>query len=83
MNPEQTACTSKAAPLVTPSPAWMLDGRGRKRAVGRGGGADHEIDIDRIDARAHQRLARSGDAEIGRQLAVLGDVALLDAGAFA
>ena len=58
-------------------------GGGRKGAVRRGGGADDEIDVDRVDAGAHQRLARGGDAEIGGQLALLGDVALLDAGALA
>ena len=52
-----------------------------KGAVRRGGCAHHEIDVDRVDAGAHERLARGGDAEVGGQLAVLGDVALLDAGA--
>ena len=58
-------------------------GGGREGAVGRRGGADDEVDVDRVDAGAHQRLARGGDAEIGRQLAIVGDVALLDAGALA
>ena len=55
----------------------------RKGAVGRRGRADDEIDVDGIDAGAHQGLARGGDAEVRRELAVVGDVALLDARALA
>ena len=62
-------------------PGLDAHGGGRKGAVGRGGRADDEIDVDGIDAGAHERLARGGDAEIGGELALLGDVALLDAGA--
>ena len=70
-------------PCVMPRPAWIARAVAGKGAIGRGGGANDEVDVDRIDAGAHQCLARGGDAEIGGQLAVLGDVALLDAGAFA
>src|SRR4029453_16274702 len=61
--------------------ALNAHGGSGKGPVRRGGRAHHEIDIDRIDAGAHEGLARSGNAEVGGQLAVLGDVALLDAGA--
>ena len=52
-----------------------------ERAVGRCRGADDEIDVDGIDAGAHQRLLGGGDAEIGRQFVVAGDVPLTDASA--
>ena len=61
-------------------PGLDAHGGGREGAIGRGGGADDEIDVDRVDAGAHQRLTRGGDAEIGGQLAVGSDVALRDAG---
>src|SRR6185437_1482725 len=54
---------------------------GRERAVRRGGGANDKVDVDRVDAGAHQRLARGTDAEVGRQLVGLRDVTLLNAGA--
>ena len=50
---------------------------GGKVSIRRGGRAHDEIDIDRVDAGAHERLARGGDAEVGGELALLGDVALL------
>ena len=62
-------------------PVLDLHRRGRERAVGRRRGADDEIDVDGIDAGAHQRLLGGGDAEIGGQLVVAGDVALANAGA--
>ena len=58
-----------------------LHRRRRKGAVGRRRRADDEIDVDGIDAGAHQRLLGGGDAEVGRELVVAGDVALTDAGA--
>ena len=54
----------------------------RKRPVGRGRGADHQIDVDGIDTGAHQCLLGGGDPQIARQFAIGGDVALFDAGAF-
>ena len=70
---------SNAAPLVTPRLGLNLDGGGRERAVGRGGGADDEVDVDGIDAGADERLMGRGDAEIGGQLVVAGDMALANA----
>ena len=61
--------------------ALNAHGGSGKGSIRRGGRAHHEIDIDRVDAGAHEGLARGGNAEVGGQLAVLGDVALLDAGA--
>ena len=52
-----------------------------KRAIGRRRGADDEIDVDGIDAGAHQRLLGGGNAEVGGQLVVAGDVPLANAGA--
>ena len=63
----------------------MLDAHAAagRDAVRRRRGADHEIDIDGVDACAHERLARGRDSEIGCQLALVGNVALLDAGTLA
>ncbi len=58
-----------------------LHRRRRKGAVGRCRRADDEIDVDRIDSGAYERLLGGGDAKIGREFVVAGDVPLTNAGA--
>ena len=59
----------------------VLNGdRGRRKgAIRRRGRADHQIDVDGVDGRAHQGLLCRGDTEIRRALAFIRDVALADA----
>ena len=45
MKPEHTAWTSKAAPRVMPMRAWSMVATDGKGLVGRGGGADDEIEV--------------------------------------
>src|SRR5262249_24989224 len=51
---------------------------GREGAIGRGGRADHQVDVDGVNAGAYERLMGGGNAEVGGELTLFGDVALLD-----
>src|SRR5262249_33545627 len=50
-------------------------------AVGSGRRADHQVDVDGINTGTNQSLARGGNAHIGGELTLLGDMALFDASA--
>ena len=83
MKPEQTACTSKAAPRVMPSRAWTMVAVAGKVSSGVVVAQMIDVELARIDAGIRQRRARRRQREIGGLLAVRDDAALADAGALA
>ena len=76
MKPEHTACTSKAAPRVMPSRAWIVGGGGGNVSSGVVVAHDDEIEFVRADAGIGERGARGLQREIGRLLARRHDMAL-------
>jgi len=71
----------ECGPLGDAEHALYSDGGCGKRAIRCGGGANDEIDIDRVYAGPDHGLTGRSNAKIGGSLTILCDVTLVDPGA--